>query len=234
APDHVGDTLDDFAAGQEASLVALASDRTLDLSAVVDAMTAPASVLADMVDEDRVGVVGFSFGGMSALASASGFLSAPADPRVDAVVAIAPASEPMPADLLATVDVPVLLFGGTMDGASPVARNAVPAFEHLRAAEPRYLVVVDRAAHNSFTDLCDQAYLASDEGMSAGARVRIEVGAASTCLPPTAAAADVQLVTSTYVVAFLAAQLRGDASASALFYADRPPPWARATVRSAP
>ncbi|WP_007516151.1 alpha/beta hydrolase family protein [Pseudofrankia sp. EUN1h] len=210
APDHPGDTMADVAAGPSESLVDLASDRPMDVSVVLDWMLCPGRPFAPILAADKVAVVGFSFGGLTAVASSVGLLRAPADPRVRVSVGISPATEALPANLLARVRIPTLLIAGTADGVTPPGPGADQTFRELTASPGRAEVVVTGATHNSFGDLCDQVYLTADGRVPAGIRLRMQLGALLTCLPPLADATLVQRVTRWYTVAYLERHLRGD------------------------
>ncbi|MBX6388270.1 MAG: dienelactone hydrolase family protein [Frankia sp.] len=211
APDHPGDTLEDFAAGRNADLVELASDRPRDVSAVIDGMLCPDGPFAAAVDPARIGVAGFSFGGFTAVVSSVGVLDAPADPRVRVAVGIAAATEVLPADLVGQVTIPTLLIGGSRDAAAPPDSNVERTFGELTGAPARMAVIVDGAAHNSFTDVCEQALLATDGRVPAGVASRLRLTALLTCLPPHVEPGLAQRAARWYTVAFLQRHLRGDA-----------------------
>ncbi|MEX5637484.1 alpha/beta hydrolase family protein [Parafrankia sp. FMc2] len=211
APDHPGDTMIEVAEGRQAPLVDLASDRLLDISSVIAAFTKPDCPIAGMVRPDQIGIVGFSFGGLTSMTSTVGFLNAPADSRIRAVVGIAPATEVVPADQLARLRVPTIMIGGLMDGAVPLDRNARPAFGELTGSRPRYLVTVAGGTHNSFTEICAQAAAARDRPVAEGVRVRLEVTADMTCRPPAIDIDRAHRLTVYYTVAFLESQLAGAA-----------------------
>ncbi|MBL7491785.1 dienelactone hydrolase family protein [Frankia sp. AgB1.9] len=211
APDHPGDTMADFAAGRDESQIGEASDRPLDVSAVIDWMLCPDREFGPVLNPDQVAVVGFSFGGLTALVSPVGFVHAPGDPRVRVVVAISPASEVLPAGVVARIRVPTLLIGGTVDPLTPIEHNADQTFGELTSAPDRLEVRVPQGTHNSFTDLCDQAYLAANGLVPQGIRVRLQLGALVTCLPPMVVAAQAQQIARWYTVAYLERYLRGDA-----------------------
>ncbi|WP_312624739.1 alpha/beta fold hydrolase [Pseudofrankia sp. BMG5.37] len=210
APDHPGDTMADVAAGPSESLIDLASDRPMDVSAVLDWMLGPGRPFASILSADKVAVVGFSFGGLTAIASSVGLLRAPADPRVRVSVGISPASAALPASLLARVRIPTLLIAGTADGVTPPGPGADRTFRELTGSPGRAEVVVTGATHNSFGDLCDQVYLTADGRVPAGIRLRMQLGALLTCLPPLADAALAQQMARWYTVAYLERHLRGD------------------------
>ncbi|WP_083986738.1 dienelactone hydrolase family protein [Frankia sp. EI5c] len=215
APDHPGDTMIEAAEGRQAPLVDLASDRILDVSRVISAFTDDDCPLSAMVRADEVAVVGFSFGGLTSVVSSVGFLRAPADPRVRAVVGIAGATEVVPTEQLARVTVPVLLIGGRMDGAVPFERNTLRAFDELTGARPRYLVAVAGGTHNSFTEICAQAAAAREAEVARaaevadGVRLRLEVTEEMTCRPPAIAIDRAHSLTAHYTVAFLERHLVG-------------------------
>ncbi|WP_018505575.1 alpha/beta hydrolase family protein [Parafrankia discariae] len=209
APDHPGDTMIETAEGRQAPLAELASDRLLDVSAVISAFTKENRPLSRMVRADEIAVLGFSFGGLTSVVSTVGFLRAPADPRVRAVVGIAPATEVVPAGELDRVRVPTLLVGGGGDLVAPVERNAGRTFAGLHGAHPRYLVTVTGGTHNSFTEICAQAAAVRDRPVPEGVRVRLEVTAEMTCRPPAVDIERAHRLTTYYTVAFLERRLLG-------------------------
>ena len=211
APDHPGDTMAEHAQGRQGDLIELAGHRQLDVSAVITALTEGHDPLARSVRADRVGVLGFSFGGLTAVSATVGLPHAPADRRVKAVVAVAPATEVLPAELLAQVQVPVLLIGGTHDPVTPLGRNAARAFDQLTRARPRVLVTVAGATHNSFTDVCEQAEaIAAEPAVSVRLQVRIRGTADLTCCPPMIRPSRARDIVAYHTVLFLACYLDGD------------------------
>jgi dienelactone hydrolase len=102
APDHVGSTAADAAerarraakndvltaAARDALIARMIADRVPDLRLVISAVLG--GPLAKNIDGGRIGLVGWSFGGWSVLATPE------ADPRVGAVAALAPAGAPNP------------------------------------------------------------------------------------------------------------------------------------------
>ncbi|EIV90992.1 serine aminopeptidase domain-containing protein [Frankia sp. QA3] len=210
APDHPGDTMTDAAAGRVERQLALATDRPRDVSAVIDALTDPSCPAASRVRLDEIAVVGFSFGGFTAVVSSIGVLSAPADPRIRATVGIAPATSPLPAAALARVRVPTLLIGGTRDLALSIPANVDRAFALLVGSHPRMTVAVTGAVHNSFTEICRQVRLLGAAGIPVALGLRVALTSAATCWPPQIAPADAHRLADRYTVAFLARHLRGE------------------------
>ncbi|MBE1877308.1 alpha/beta hydrolase family protein [Myceligenerans pegani] len=129
------------AAGRAARADLIARTRVVELRTLLERAVADGA--------ERIGVVGHSIGGWTALTVAQ------ADPRVDAVVAIAPAggSDPRPGVYQVTLDpvrsVPTLYLTGAEDVSTRLAgiRDMVS-----RTPDPVRLVVLDGADHYHFAD----------------------------------------------------------------------------------
>src|SRR5215470_12134262 len=112
------------------------------------------------LDADRIGIVGHSFGGWTALATTE------IEPRIRAVVALAPggASRPRPGILPATLsfawgrDVPTLYLVAENDTSLPLA-GIRELFERTPAA--KQMVILRRADHLHFMDDVEDAHEAS-------------------------------------------------------------------------
>ena len=158
---HPGNTRgDDALARVPANLV----NRPRHVHLVIEAALADA-VIGGRLAPDRVAVIGHSLGGYTALAVAGGRpmalphetpdgrarpFSVGADPRVSAVVLLAPAAPWLMADgALADVDVPILMRTGEKDLHSPTGYDEVL----LRGIRDRSRVdyrIVPNAGHFSF------------------------------------------------------------------------------------
>jgi predicted dienelactone hydrolase len=214
APDHAGDTTIDRLANAGTELNVTAWNRPNDVKAVIDAMINRASpeagAFAVSVNADRIAVSGHSMGGFTALAMATGFANdqgvfAP-DLRVDAVIAMAPATGGSFGSLLSDEDlaaltIPTMLIVGQDDKVTPVASHVTRPWA-LAQAKPFYRVELVAAEHQSFTDVCDyQKFLAID--------VKVEAiedeGCAATDMPIQRA----QGLTNTFAVHFLESIFRG-------------------------
>lgn len=153
APDHAGNTfpeppnLDDE---KRRALHRLArAKRPGDLRAAIDAALATAGDAAPKLDASRIGALGHSFGGWTALKMPR------ADPRVRAVCGLAPASEAFigrrafePGEL--PLRIPSLIVAGTDDCLVDLDTSVRPLYARLEA--PRRLVVVEDADHFHFCD----------------------------------------------------------------------------------
>jgi predicted dienelactone hydrolase len=162
AVDHVGNTAVELVTGDEPPRDQVSLDRVLDVQFVIDEMLAASQqaddAFADSIDPERIGVTGHSYGGFTTFASVSGFSNelgeATGDDRIDALVAMAPASELNPVEDLEAVDVPTLLVSGTEDITTPIDPDTERAWDSI-AGRPLWRVDVTDAGHQSFTDVCD-------------------------------------------------------------------------------
>jgi len=227
APDHAGNTALDALGGTSDPVGVAANNRPRDVSFVIDQMLArdrgPASRFHGRIDERDIAVAGHSFGGFTALATAGGFLDYQPDPRVDAIVPIAPATFGFTDEQLASIDVPTLVMGGTSDTVVPIEPGIVRAWD-LISGRPEYRVDLVTAGHNSFTNVCDirDAYVAAGVGQPILGFV--EEQAEDGCAPELLPIDQAHRVTDLYVVSFLTKQLKGSSRYSRYLtprYADR-------------
>jgi predicted dienelactone hydrolase len=227
SPEHVGNSQasggDDFDTA--------AGHRVPDVRAVIDAMLDRSADTADAFAgrlDGRVGVAGHSFGGMTAIGAAAGWAGAPADARVRAIVPISAVIDRtlqsdertsddagFSADQLATVEIPVLLVGGTEDVDVPVENNRL-AFDRLVHAPVVYRLDIVGANHNHFANVCAIGrYLLDDLGIPQDAWPGIGAEALidpyeSTCGPSAFPIDEATRLQNLYVVAFFRAHLRGE------------------------
>jgi len=221
APDHTGNTAVDRLAGAEADFEVTALNRPNDVKAVIDAMLDPArpetAGFVPSVDPERIAVTGHSFGGFTTYAMASGYSNSlgtfDADPRVDAIIPLAPATGDgtrllTDADL-AKVTVPALVMVGTNDQTTPVDPNVTRAWE-LTASSPHIRVEFVDGQHQTFTDLCEyQEFLPTLSDVPQVVIDTITAYGEEGCSPgdmPTDRAAE---LTNTFAVQFLESVFRG-------------------------
>jgi predicted dienelactone hydrolase len=170
AADHTGNTAADAAgraaraaAGQpftpeqrEAYIQRIIADRVPDLGFLLDqVLDGIAGGLAAWVDERRVGLVGWSFGGWAVLAAPE------VDERFGAVVALAPAgnSKPLPGIIPATLtfawrrEVPTLILAAELDQYTPLEGQ-----RELLARTPseKRMLVLRGADHGHFGDQIEE------------------------------------------------------------------------------
>ena len=167
AVDHVGNTAVEAAeratrgptwsaAERDAYIAQIIADRVPDLRCVLDHILAGAvATVAGQVDGQRIGVVGWSFGGWAALALPE------ADGRVGAVVALVPggSARPLPGIIPATLTfdwlrpAPTLLLAAADDQYTPLDGQQ-ELFERTRA--PKRLFVLEHAGHGHFGDQIEE------------------------------------------------------------------------------
>jgi dienelactone hydrolase len=177
AADHTGNTAADFAARAEriaagetltpeesdARLRRIIADRVPDLRFLLDEMVARAPAeLAGRIDERRIGLIGWSFGGWAALATPE------VEDRVGALLALAPAgnSQPLPGIIPATLtfawkrEVPTLFLVAERDRFTPLA-GQYELFE--RTPSRKRMFVLRDADHQHFADEIDEPGSCSPE-----------------------------------------------------------------------
>ena len=125
-------------------------ERPDDLKAVLDGLKADAGWSA-LIDWSRIGLMGYSLGGYTALAAA-GARPGWRLPGVKAVLALAPYCAPF-ADRgdLAHLGVPVMYQGGTFDGMTSLVKRPGGCYDKTGA--PAYFVEFAGAEHPAWTDL---------------------------------------------------------------------------------
>ena len=219
SPSHTGNAQ----GSSDDSFDEAAANRVPDVSFVIDQMFARNDDASDpfhgRLSKAQVGVVGHSFGGMTALGMAAGWAGADPDPRVRAIAPISAVVDPdlqsdsregdnagFTAEQLAAVSVPVMLIGGTEDVNVPIGNNEI-AFEELINAPLVYKVDVIGATHTHFANVCSIGNLLLDLGFSQeawpalGAEDLLEPYEA-TCSPDVFPIEEATRLQNLYVVAF--------------------------------
>lgn len=136
-----------------------AENRVPDVSFVIDQMLtradSDADPLSNRIDESKIGVLGHSFGGSTAMGTVAGWAGAEPDPRVSVIGVIAGGvgTRNFSEEVLATVTAPVMLLVGTLD--PNAMANHREAFGLLAKAEAVFKVEIMGANHTHFANVCD-------------------------------------------------------------------------------
>jgi predicted dienelactone hydrolase len=153
APNHTGNTINDPPPDPT-----VAVNRPLDVSFLIDHMLARSADPADpfhyRIRPFGIGVVGHSFGGYTALAMPAGLEGqVPPDPRVRAIVPTSAVTGIHTDEELASIEIPTMLIGGTLDTAVPIDPDTIRAFE-LISSRHLYRADIVGATHSHFANVC--------------------------------------------------------------------------------
>ncbi len=219
---HTGDTLFDAIEGVIAPLSGeWLAVRAADVGLVLDGLLASADV-APIVDASRLGVFGHSYG------AATTGLVLQEDARFSAGVALAaPVENPLlPGVSVAAIEEPMLLLVAQEDNSITEIGNNLMRSNAMELPGGSWLVELRDAGHWSVSDLCG-IIDAFEPGCGDGIRQTVP-GEPFTYLD-NALARD---ITATYVTAFFAWHLLGDADAEAVL--DTPEPADVVTIERYP
>lgn len=184
--------------------------RAADISGVLDAVLAD-SVVADVIDPQRVGMFGHSFG-----ATTTGLVLQEDDRFTSGVAIAAPIENPLlPGVATDQVDEPMLYLLMEEDNSITAVGNMLIRSNAMAMPGGSWLVELADAGHWSPSDLCG---LVDDFMPCCGDDLRQTDGSEFTYL-----AADTgRSISAAYVTAFFAAQLGGDSDAEAYLGAAHP------------
>jgi predicted dienelactone hydrolase len=105
------------------------------------------------IDKDRIGIMGHSLGGYTALGIAGGW-PAWRNPRFKAALVLAPFADPyIVKGTLRNITVPIMYMAGTSDSLVPET-DVARAYEMTGAR--KYLVVLEGAGHFAYTELSQE------------------------------------------------------------------------------
>ena len=228
SPEHTGNSQN----SNTQSFDEAARSRVPDVSFLIDTMLQRSQVEGDMfhrrIDADNIGVLGHSFGGMTALGMAAGWAGASPDERVRAIVPISAviraqlqkddrSGEPnagFSKQQLEQITVPTLLIGGTQDVDVFIENNTI-AFMEIINSPFTYQLNLRGANHNHFIAVCDIGNLLINLGINQdswgaiGAEGLLEPYA-STCSPQAFPIEEVDRLLNVYAVAFFRRHLQDD------------------------
>jgi predicted dienelactone hydrolase len=165
SPAHTGNTALDQSDDMPAE------KRVPDVSFVIDTMfersNTPSDAFEGRIDESKVGVLGHSYGGQTAMGMVAGWAGAGPDPRVKAIGVIAGGvgEGHFSDEAFASVSAPTVLLVGTLDPTSAF-ENHNYAFTHMPNAEGLFKIEITDANHTHFANVCDIGnYLIDDLGI---------------------------------------------------------------------
>ncbi len=206
APDHPGGTLYDIARNQLENTGHGLENRPTDVIYLINKLARLKSddPLYGLLDLDRVGVTGHSFGALTSLRVAA------LDARVKAIVPQAPTSTDIAWLGLTGVKltIPVEIQGAHRDQTLPWDEHVAPAWAAMQ--RPRWLVDLKDGGHFTFSDLCalDLAGLADALTLDIpGADIKKVLS--DGCAAPAPSAALSQPLMNHFAVGYFNAVLRG-------------------------
>ena len=160
SPDHHGNTFVD--ALLEIEDPDSATNRPLDMSFLIDEFTAfdaePGNFFEGAIDLEKIGMSGHSFGGYTSFALAGGAfgLGTFTEPRIKAILPQAPFAGFFEDAFFATIGVPALIVGGSLDETTPFPDNQRRPFDALQpGATVVALADLRDAGHFTFSDFCE-------------------------------------------------------------------------------
>ena len=218
----------EFYPNDYAYLIGTYVERTRDLQYLMTRLVADSkksgSLLSGAIRTGRIAVAGHSLGGLAALALAGGdentctWTMVPAatnlppescviiqpDPRIKAIVPIDATSYALHYAELARIKIPSMLIGEEWSTWDSYKQNVETVIARPHAAiqgNPNYRVDVAYANHNSFSSSCAYIHILYDKG-SIDAQLR-DAALPNMCPPESISAAEVEDLTSQYMIAFL-------------------------------
>ena len=155
-PDHPGDTLTDWLTGKNVDDQTNEIQRLGDISFTIDQLieAGGATLLPDFaIDTDRIYVAGHSYGGLTAIISATGMHGLQPDQRVRAIAGAQAYTRTLPNDLVRRIQVPALLLVGSGDVTTPPSSDADPIWAVLSSLDPRHRRVdLPNGGHQACSD----------------------------------------------------------------------------------
>jgi predicted dienelactone hydrolase len=222
APDHEHDLFSDLVRAQLADTAFSFANRPLDVRYVINRLSRlpMGDPLTGVIDLSHVGVVGHSFGALTA------FRVTAIDPRVQAIVPQAPVTTDI--SLLGysmTPHVPVEIMGAKLDQTLPYDTNVTPSW--MWATNPKWLLTLNTAGHFTFSDLCqfDLASLSDHltltiniPGANADSIKKVLGDGCGSVAPPASVALP---LIDHFAIGFFNGQLRGSPGSLALLSQDQ-------------
>ena len=140
------------------SFIQRPEDISFALDHMLDLNEASNSFFFNAIDPERVGVSGHSFGGLTT------FRVAAMDSRFVTGLALAPAFGSQISEEVESIDIPIMIMGGSLDATTPFETQARAAFDLLETE--RHLVEIENTGHSAFNDLCTGGAGCAPENLS--------------------------------------------------------------------
>jgi predicted dienelactone hydrolase len=211
APDHEGDTIIDLLEDGDVDMTSTVGpfvDRPIDVSFLIERFTTldDDDPLAGMIDPDRIGVAGHSFGALTS------FISAGNDWRVRAIVGQTPVgvglveigSETKVRDM----GIPMMIQAAGLDRTLPADLHATSLWENMQP--PRYSLTLATGGHFTYSDLCVLDVAAIDAALDIDASNVLTDGCGEENIAP----ADAFPVIDLTAIGFFNLYLRGSAGSA--------------------
>lgn len=136
--DHAGDTLFDWLTGANVDDETNERQRLGDVSFLIDSVLDGIDQSLPVVDANAVFVGGHSYGGLTAVVSATGIHGISADSRVRAIAGAQAYTRTLSDEVISRLRVPGLFLVGLGDLTTPPTTDADPIWQRLRDADPRH------------------------------------------------------------------------------------------------
>jgi predicted dienelactone hydrolase len=152
AADHPGST---FGSLSFNSIEENALQRPVDIQRII-AFAETQEGFSEIIDMERIAVMGHSLGGYTAVASSGAVVREQTfgDPRIKALVVMAPAVRLGEVDVT-PIEIPTLVLVGSADNITPADTNADRVYDEI-ASELKAQVTFENGGHSLFIEACPQ------------------------------------------------------------------------------
>ncbi len=244
-PTNFDDGSPEFYPSPEAHAVASNVGRTRDIQYLMTQLVAasqqPGNLLSGTIRPDQIAVAGHSLGGWAALALAGGDDQAcdfaglmdpnifspetcgPVlpDPRIKAIVPLDGSNQYLLYDEMSRIKIPTMWIGqewNTMDSMTDGFGYIVARPHSAIQGHPNYRVDVAYATHNSFSSYCTYIQVLHGKGLIDDQM--LDAATPSNCPPESISAAEIENLTTQYMIAFLKTVLVGENGYKEMLTAD--------------
>lgn len=151
--DHPGDTLFDWLTGANVDDETNERQRLGDVSFLIDTVLDGLADSLPAIADDAIFVGGHSYGGLTALITATGIHGMTPDARVRAIAGAQAYTRTLDDSVIDRLRVPGLLLVGTGDLTTPPVTDADPIWQRLQSGDPRHRRVdLPHGGHQACSD----------------------------------------------------------------------------------